>query len=332
MDKDRILRPLVEREDAIEALETYASAGELADAITSVQAALEQAVRLLLRADDGAPEDARMSALSEATPLDAVVTALRRRDRVSMQLAGRLHQAERTAARIAGGDGARPADADVIRAAVDLFRSEIAAEPAVPPPELDSEANAPPHGAGAGLEEPPFAAEPEEQGRGALAFAIGAALLIVVVLSAVLLLRDGSAAVREDAIAAFEVGDYAAARRGFQALLGQDSADVTALLYLARIHRREEQPAEAASALQTAVAREPADADVLRELGWLFLDLNRPQQAAQQFERARDLKPDDARNWIGLVHALRRAGDPRAESVLRDAPADARAVLGRPGA
>jgi hypothetical protein len=94
MDGQRVLRPLREQEAAIEKLETYASAGELADAIASVREALDQCMRLMLRADEGAPEEARIAALARGTSLDAVVTALRRRDRVSMELAGRLHEVD----------------------------------------------------------------------------------------------------------------------------------------------------------------------------------------------------------------------------------------------
>ena len=107
----------MQRADAeIGKLDTYASAGELADAIVSVHAALERSVRLLLRTDAEAPEDARMSALAGDTSLDGVITALRRRDRVSMQLAGRLHESETIARRIAEGNaGKLVVTRDVVR-------------------------------------------------------------------------------------------------------------------------------------------------------------------------------------------------------------------------
>jgi predicted Zn-dependent protease len=150
--------------------------------------------------------------------------------------------------------------------------------------------------------------------------------LLAIALIVMLLIRSGPDA-RAEAISAFEAGDLDTARRGFEALVDADSVDVTALLFLARIHRRENRSNEAAVVLRTAAERAPDDADVRRELGWLFLELGRPESAAQQFEHARTVAPADARNWIGLVRALRAAGDPRAEQVLREAPAEARAAL-----
>jgi tetratricopeptide (TPR) repeat protein len=320
MDAERVLRPLREQEAAIERLETYASAGDLADAIASVREALEQSVRLMLRADEGAPEEARLAALARGTSLDAVVTALRRRDRLSMELAGRLHEVDGIHTRLAAGGEARATDADAVLTAVRLLFQEVTtptSAPAriglTPPPEL---------------EEWHVPAEPE--GRGGLARTIGVGALVLVAVVALLLIRSGTDP-RAEAIAAFRAGDLDTARRGFEVMLGDDSVDITALLYLGRIHRRENRADEAAVVLRTAAERAPDDADVRRELGWLFLDLGRPESAAQQFEHARTAAPSDARNWIGLVRALRAAGDPRAEQVLRDAPPEARAALSGAG-
>ena len=320
IDGERVLRPLREQEAAIDKLETYASAGELAGAIASVRDALEQCVRLMLRADEGAPEEARLAALARGTSLDAVVTALRRRDRVSMELAGRLHEVDGIHTRLSAGGEPRATDADAVLSTVRLLYREITS-PAAPPADIGL--TPPPE-----LEEWHVPAEPEEKGR--LVLWIGAAALVLVALIVLLLIRSGTDA-RAEAIGAFEAGDLDTARRGFDALLGDDSVDVTALLFLARIHRREDRPNEAATLLRTAVERAPDDADVRRELGWLFLDLGRPESAVQQFEHARTVAPTDASNWIGLVRALRATGDPRAEQVLREAPAEARAALGGTG-
>jgi tetratricopeptide (TPR) repeat protein len=323
MDSERVLQPLREQAAAVEKLQTYASAGELAGAIASVRAALDRSVRLMLRADDGAPEEARVKALSPGMSLDAVITSLRRRDRVSMELAGRLHEVEGIAGRLGGGGEVRAVDADVVLSAVRLLHREVTSHPVDEPPVALHAAPDPV--ASPGWESPSDATVGSGGRRVILLVALVAAV------AAVFLLTRGSTDSREEAVAAFEAGDLGAARRGFEEALGQDSADVTALLYLARIHRREERPGDAAAALRVAADLASEDADVRRELGWLFLDLGRPAAAVEQFERARTAEPADSRNWIGLVQALRAANDPRAAQVLRDAPADVRAALGGAG-
>lgn len=326
MDVDRVLRPLEERAAAIEKLDTYASAGELADAIASVHGALDRSVRLLLRTDAEAPEEARMGALGAETPLDAVVTALRRRDRVSMQLAGMLHEADTIARRVAAGGVAHAADADALGATVQRLRREVEEQrddTRVPPP-ASSSSPVP-----FALEEPVEAVEPEGGRFRALAFLGITIVLLAVVLGVLLLRRPGGNGEREAAIEAFQAGDLAVARSRLETVLADDPADVTARLYLARIHRREDRPREAAAELEEAVALAPQDADVRRELGWLFLELGRPEAAADQFRAARDAEPTAASNWIGLVRALREANDPSADEVLRQAPPEAQAALGQ---
>jgi Tfp pilus assembly protein PilF len=69
------------------------------------------------------------------------------------------------------------------------------------------------------------------------------------------------------------------------------------------------------------VAHDEEDADVRRELGYLFLDLDSPEPAARQFQRAVEIDPDESLNWMLLVEALRRSGDADAAAEwLRRAP------------
>lgn len=319
IEAERVLQPLRERDAAIEALDTYASAGELAGALASVREGLERSLRMLLRADTGASESARMGALAPETPLDEVLNALRRSDRISMELAGRLHEVEQAARRIEAGGEARASDADAAREAVRLLRAEVMTDDATPHvPEFAPT-----------LEDVAIEAEPAKGGIGGR-LAVAAAVFIVIVSALVMRMRASPS--HDDAIAAFQAGDYSAATQAFETALANDSADVTALLYLARIHRREERPEDAAGLLLTAADRAPDDPDVRRELGWLFLDLERAPAAVEQFEMARAREPEDARNWIGLIRALRAANDPRADEVLREAPAEARAAFGSTGA
>lgn len=330
IEAGRVLQPLEEQHVAIERLDTYASAGELADALASVRVAVDRSLRLLLRADPEAPEDARMAALApDRLSLDDVVTALRRRDRISMELASHVHALDRSLMGGAGGGEPRPGDADTAKAAVGLLRAEVAAQAATPASPAPPPPPAPPTTA-APLEHDAF--EAEAPGR---SFApIAGAILVLLILAVALLFFTRTRGVTTDratAIGAFDSGDYTTARRGFEAIVGRDSADVTALLYLARIHRREERFEEAAAVLRTAVGRAGADADVRRELGWLFLDLGRPAAAVEQFERAREVDPASDNGWIGLIRALRAAEDPRSEQVLREAPETVRQQFGARG-
>lgn len=331
IDVDRVLQPLREQRAAIERLDTYASADDLADALVSVREALERSLRLLLRADDRAPDDVRLAAMSPADlPFDAVVSTLRRRDVVSMELAGRLHEVEQTTARIAAGGGARPGDADAAEAALRLLTDEIAAAnrgSAAPPAAVRADT--------AGGDWPPLEEHEdpvEAQHRSGIPLLIGALVVLALVAMAVIFVRArGAEGSRGEAIAAFDAGDYAGARAGFESALGSDSSDVTALLYLGRIHRREGRFEEAAAVLHAAAIRAPVDESVRRELGWLFLDLDRPEAAVEQFRQARTLNESDERNWIGLIRALRAAGDPRVDDVLREAPEGVRRQFGATG-
>lgn len=312
MERDRILQPLTEREAAIEQLDTYASAGDLADAIVSVWQGLDRAVRLLLRADAGAPADIRMAAMSENTPMARVIGALRRRDGLSMEAAGRLHEAAQIAERVTGGMEPGPADADAVREAVRAFRASVGGEgETAPVPAVED------------LQEPVEPVDPEERRSRAVPIV---AVVLLLALTGLFVVRSGGGG--RDAVEAFEAGRLDEARAAFDARIGRDSADVTALLYAARIARRQDRPEDAARTLQAAAARAPGDADVRRELGWLFLDLGRPEQAVEQFRLAHEAEPEGERNWIGLVRALRAAGDPGAEAVLEEAPASVRAAFG----
>jgi predicted Zn-dependent protease len=128
---------------------------------------------------------------------------------------------------------------------------------------------------------------------------------------------------------AFAAGRLHEAELLFQDVLRRAPDQVTARLYLARIHRRRREFPEAAGQLRAAVRTAPGDPHLRRELGYLFFDLDQPQAAVEQFRRALDEAPEDARSWIGWIRALRMAGDPLADEVLRRAPAEVQAALAR---
>jgi tetratricopeptide (TPR) repeat protein len=328
IDPDRVLQPLKEEEGAIGRLATYTSPAELADAVVAVRDAVDRSLRLLLRNDPGAPDELRLKALSaKDLPHHELLPALRRRELISLALAGSIHGLEQAADR-AVADAAEATDADAARRVVEALRREVGAsskDPAPPAfvvkqPVLDAAAR------------PVHEVPPARQGRpfGRLV-AVGVVALLVVV-AILFVVRNRGPSATAQGVTAFATGDYVVAESHFQSAVRADSGDVTALLYLGRIYRRDARFREAAAVLGSAADRAPDDPDVRRELGNLFMDLERPTAAAQQFDRARELAPANALNWIGLIRALRAAGDPQAEVWLERAPPEVRAALtsGRP--
>ena len=90
---------------------------------------------------------------------------------------------------------------------------------------------------------------------------------------------------------------------------------------------------EAESALRRALARDPADAESLTELGDLLLVQGRPAEACQLLERAVAADPRTAPAYaLRAVALVRAAGRGRAASAIRAAFADAEVAgqLGRP--
>jgi len=319
VDATAALRPLDEAADAIRRLHEYETLSELGSAVDRTWIAVERSLRLLLRSDSAAPEAHRMSALStEGFTVEEVIQSLRSRDRISIELAGSVHQLRAAAERGA----ARPADADVATAAVDGLRRELrAASPegsAAPEPDFGPEATA------AGYERP---AEPVVRGTGRWMAWLAAGLALLFIVALVWVFARGADREYEAAVQAFRSGRLDSAAAGFERVVQDQPTRVSALLYLGRVYRRQLRHDDAAEVLRTAAAESPGDADVRRELGHLFMDLGQPSSAARQYERALEQEPDEVRNWAGLIRALRAQGDPRAEQLLRDAPPAVRDIL-----
>lgn len=322
IDPDRVLQPLREEDAAIGRLDTYSSPAELADAIVAVRDAVDRSLRLLLRNDAGAPDDVRLKALSaKDLPHHELIPVLRRRELISLALAGSIHGLEQASDR-ALADAAVAADADVARKVVDALRREVGgsvsrAAPAARPAPPVAPVSVPVHEVPA----------PGRRRRLPIRFIAAGAVALIAVLAIFLVVRSRGPSATEQGVAAFAADDHAAAEAHFAAAVRADSGDVTALLYLGRIYRRDGRFREAADVLGSAADRAPDDADVRRELGNLFMDLDRPTVAAQQFDRARELAPENALNWIGLIRALRAAGDPQADVWLERSPPEVRAAL-----
>lgn len=330
MKEPAALRPLAEAANHVRRLDDYETHDQLAAAVLAVGDAIEKALRTRLRNDREAPDEERLNALSrQHLSMDEVVRALRTRDLISLEAAGTVHQASAAIARAEEG-AVKPRDADTMRTAVDRLRDELGRS------ELGESVG--PSGAATGASAGTASAGPEEvddppigqtEPRGArwmrwLAAAFAAAILLGVTWVA---LQSGDREY-DAAIMAFRAGRLDSASAGFERVLEARPGDVTAMLYLARSYRRTGRPGEAAEVLRGAVEEAPEDADVRRELGHLFMDLDRPVSAVAQYERALEYDPEQPLNWAALIRALRQSGDPRAEQLLRDAPPQVRAELG----
>jgi Tfp pilus assembly protein PilF len=322
IEADRILEPVAPDAPPIRGLREYTNAASLGDALRGTVAAIEQSLRLLLRADRGASEQDRMRAMSQQElPFDQLIDRLRSRDRVSIQLAGTIHELRR---RIETGGPAwapGPADADRALEIVARLKREVQAIE-------DAPVRASAHQA---VVDHPIDNEPTSEvpsdasrrNRKPLAIALVFITLALALLT-ILLSRDSA---MEEGIAAFRAGDMTEATQHFREAVDDDEQDPTARLYLGRVYRRLNRHAEAGDQLQRAATLAPRDPDIRRELGYLFLDLRSFDASVRQFEQAVELEPGEEANWIGLVRAMRLGGDPRAEETLARAPAAARALL-----
>lgn len=339
MDADRILRPLDEARAPIDELDGYESPVALAEALRATWLAVERTLRGLLRADPSAPDDIRMRALSPGQlPFDEVMAELRRRDLVSLRLAGQVHAMQQAVARAEDAKALRASDADVALHLVQQVRSEVNARwaPDGAPtnggeapeasdtelPAASDDATPWPRARGGWL---PLEAGPQRR-----VAALAGVVVVLLVMVAIGVHMVGRSPDMSRGIAAFEAGQTGVAERYFRGALESDPESVTARLYIARIVRQQGRFDEAAALLREAAATAPRDAAVRRELGWLFLDLDQPAVAAEQFREATELEPGAAAAWVGLVEALRRAGDPAADDVFRRAPEEARALMAGP--
>ncbi|MBX6364121.1 MAG: tetratricopeptide repeat protein [Gemmatimonadetes bacterium] len=311
IEASRVLHPLDEAANAVDKLVLYESAAELGGAIQTTWHAVERSLRLLVRADERAPEPVRLAALSPVDlPFPRVLETLRQRNLLTLDLAGRIYELSRAAERAAQGD-VRASDADLAHGVVADLRREVHATVERP---MQAVAH---HAVETGAVEEPVHPVPPAPSRRAWVVAVAGVLVLALVAAGIyaLLARRGNAAMKE-AIAAYQARRMGAAEQGFRKVAEADSDNVTARLYLARIYRTQGRYREAGEVLQQATAKAPDDPDVLREVGHLFMALGRPVPAAARYERAVQLQPDEKMNWLGLIRALRAAGDPRVDQLV----------------
>jgi tetratricopeptide (TPR) repeat protein len=321
IDATRVLRPLTEAAAAIEKLVDYQTTPELVSALQETAQAIDRTLRNLLRSDPGIPDELRLAAFSP-TELqnDQLIPALRQRNLISLQLAGMVHELEQAARRAANGE-VRAADADQAQRTVEAVRAEISK--AADQPVLEAAHQAVESGLLESSARPVPA--PDRKRRVYRNLALGALLLLLAIVAVFQVTRESDL---QRGIAALQAERWDAAEAHLLKA-AQDKGNATAQVYLARVYRRQHQYDRAAAVLREAAERHDQDDAVWRELGYLFLDLQQPQYAVERFRRAQELNPDATLNWIGLVRALRAAGDPSAEVVLQQAPAEVRAALAR---
>ena len=325
IEADRILEPVAPDAPPVRGLREYTSAASLREALTGAAAAIEQSLRLLLRGDRGAAEHDRMRAMSaQDLSFDQLIDRLRSRDRLSIQLAGTIHELRRRI-ETGGPDWAPgPADADRALEVIARLRREVQALEDAPMREVAHQAVVEDTISPDQETSEVRAARPRRAWR-LIPFALVAIALVA--LAVVFFARRESP--MEQGVAAFRSNEMTEAVRHFRDAVEDDPEDPTARLYLGRVYRRLGRHTEAGDQLRRAAAIAPRDADVRRELGYLFLDLRSFTAAIRQFEQAVELEPDQEANWIGLVRAMRLGDDSRAESTLARAPAAARALLTR---
>lgn len=334
MDAAAALRPLDEAADAIRRLDEYQGSDDLNDAVARVGAAVDRTLRVCLRNDPSAPEEHRLNALSPDLPSAEVVRSLRARELISLETAGTVHELSTAWARAREGR-AGSGDADVARTAAHRLRADLAAAAPAPgsptPVETAPEDRLPEPEASEGRGNGGDRGPPRDgrHGSGRWMAWVGAGLAAMLVLGLAWVVLGGGEREYDRALTAFRAGRLDSAAVLFERVVEDRPADVSALLYLARSHRRLDRPSEAAAVLRQAAAVDGQDPGVRRELGHLFMDLGRPQAAVAQYEQALEQAPDDPLNWAALIRGLRASGDPRAADLLRDAPPEVRAALGR---
>lgn len=322
MDREGLLAPLTAAAAALAEPDNHEDPAEMERVILLAWRAVDRSLRLRLRTDPRAGDDVRMSALSPDLSTMRVIEELRRLDAIPLELAGVLSELQRAARRLVDAPP-RAADVGIARRAVQRLRAELEAQriPVDAPAAVLAMVDAPPPDPTTSVVAAPANAPSRR-------LVLGAAVALLMIALALLVGR-GMERPFDEAVRAFSENRYEAAEPMFRQILADAPEHTTAMLYLARVYRREGRVQEAAELLRSAVRVDGRDPDVRRELGHLFLQLGRPAPAAEQYQLAVELDPDQTMNWIGLIHSLRQDGDPRGETLLRDAPAEVRAALGR---
>lgn len=330
-DPDSVLRPLRAVEVDVDALRASPAR---AGAVVRIARAAEMAMRRMLRDDPTAPVELRLRALSpDDLPTDALLSELRRRDRLPMELAAVFHELSATAGRLAGEGGEAAArDGELALRVAESLERHVRAAPADAPledPVLSSpeETLIPP----APEDRGPVHPVPASGTRSPWPFVAGAMGAVLLALLVILLLRGrgGDAGALAEGEAAYARGDTARAEEHFRRAAAEDPEEPRPHYYLAQIYRQSGRRNEAARELSAGLKAAPQDAGLNIELGYLLLESGRNGEAVERLRKAVVLDSTSTRAWSGLVRALRDSGRPaQAERVLARAPAEVRALIG----
>ncbi len=104
-------------------------------------------------------------------------------------------------------------------------------------------------------------------------------------------------------------GNYAKASEYAERAIALADRSAPAWRALAQVRVHQLRHEDARSALETALALDPAGASLThRQLGWLFRELNSFDKAAHAFRAAVGIDPQDVSSWYGLAEVYRAAG------------------------
>lgn len=132
---------------------------------------------------------------------------------------------------------------------------------------------------------------------------VAAPLVVVVAVAVALAQVSGPDAVRRQALALAQAGEYEQARVSLERLLSERPDDLATRKLLARILIASQAAREAAAHLERAVADDPADAEAWSLLGRLHQDGQRFGPAAQALARAVQLNAADVPALTALANA-----------------------------
>jgi hypothetical protein len=331
-DRNAALRPLHAQHDAIQWLRQGQGDPEAQrTAVIGVADAIEITLRRLLRDDPAQPISVRLQALApDEFSAESVVSALRRRDAVSIELAASFHDLLSVRRRMQHGMEPTRRDVEQVVQLAERTEQEVLSPPAsrVPPVHDSSDdtllLDAPPPAA----EDPPIRSLTASRQRLSWHWVGAATGLLLVLALGLWWISARSGPGLSEAIALFRTGDFARAEEQFRQHAARRPDDPTPRLYLARIYRRTGRLEQARDELRQALAAAPTDAALHRELGFLLLDGGQPDAAVERFRTAVELEPGATDGWLGLYRALVESGQyEAAERILARAPDAVRAAV-----
>jgi tetratricopeptide (TPR) repeat protein len=327
-DGDAALKPLRKASGAADLLRGGAADPQARRAaVVQLTGAAEASLRRLLRDDPHIPLEVRLRALApDELPADALVAELRRRDRISIELAAAFHELSARARRLREGALPEPGDAELALRLTERLEWEAEAPPPAPVPVPEEPVFA---------EEDPLVHPVPPASRvprfGGLAWALGAlALILVAGIGWFAWSRGSGDRGLEEGVALMRAGQTDAAVAQLRRAVEADPEDPRPRLFLARIYRQNRRLNEARLEIRRGLEAAPDDPALRRELGFLMLDAGRPDLAVPPLRRAVQLDPQSTAGWVGLVRALNAAGRPDAAQKIIDSPstpAEARAYL-----